>query len=157
MREAWKAEQEELREQLKEYDDFKWVLDLEDCTKTTLKRVAAIDISYSKVNEQKAVAALYIFTFPDMKQIYEDFEVEEAHYPYIPGFLAFKEIPAYEKLFDRLFAFANYEKVKPDVLLVDGNGVLHTRGFGCASHVGVVFDLPSIGVGKTVFAVDGIT
>ena len=45
----------------------------------------------------------------------------------------------------------------PELLLVDGNGVLHTRGFGCASHVGVVFDIPSIGVGKTVFAVDGLS
>lgn len=41
--------------------------------------------------------------------------------------------------------------------MVDGNGILHNRGFGCASHVGVVMDIPSIGVGKTVFAVDGIT
>lgn len=45
----------------------------------------------------------------------------------------------------------------PQVLLVDGNGVLHTRGFGCASHIGVEVNVPSIGVGKTVFAVDGIT
>ena len=42
-------------------------------------------------------------------------------------------------------------------MLVDGNGILHTRGFGCASHIGVLMDIPSIGVGKTVFAVDGLT
>ena len=42
------------------------------------------------------------------------------------------------------------------MLLVDGNGILHTRNFGCASHVGVLFDVPSIGVGKTVFYIDGI-
>jgi len=41
--------------------------------------------------------------------------------------------------------------------MCDGNGILHPRGFGIASHIGVVFDIPSIGVGKTVFAVDGIT
>jgi deoxyinosine 3'endonuclease (endonuclease V) len=41
--------------------------------------------------------------------------------------------------------------------LVDGNGILHTRGFGCASHIGVLMDIPSIGVGKTVFAVDGLS
>jgi len=39
---------------------------------------------------------------------------------------------------------------------VDGNGILHTRNLGCASHVGVLFDVPSIGVGKTVFYIDGI-
>jgi deoxyinosine 3'endonuclease (endonuclease V) len=41
--------------------------------------------------------------------------------------------------------------------LVDGNGILHTRSFGCASHIGVLMNIPTIGVGKTVFAVDGIT
>merc|ERR1712156_773452 len=45
----------------------------------------------------------------------------------------------------------------PDLLMVDGNGLLHTRSCGVACHVGVLFDLPSIGVGKTVFAVDGLT
>jgi endonuclease V len=44
----------------------------------------------------------------------------------------------------------------PELLLVDGNGILHTRNFGCASHIGVVFDIPTIGVGKTVFYIDGI-
>ena len=43
------------------------------------------------------------------------------------------------------------------MLLVDGNGILHTRGFGCASHIGVIADFPTIGVGKTVFAVDGLS
>ena len=42
-------------------------------------------------------------------------------------------------------------------MLVDGNGILHVRGFGLASHLGVITDIPTIGVGKKVFAVDGIT
>lgn len=90
-----------------------------------------------------------------MKVVYEDYEQETADYPYIPGFLAFKEIPVYTILFDRLKL--NKPNLWPDVLLVDGNGILHTRGFGCASHIGVLQDLPTIGVGKNVFAVDGIT
>jgi deoxyinosine 3'endonuclease (endonuclease V) len=90
-----------------------------------------------------------------MKIVYEDFEKETADYPYIPGFLAFKEIPVYTILFNRLKT--NKPELYPQVLLVDGNGILHTRGFGCASHIGVFMDIPSIGVGKNVFAVDGIT
>ena len=43
------------------------------------------------------------------------------------------------------------------MLLVDGNGILHTRNFGCASHIGVLQDMPCIGVGKTVFYIDGLT
>jgi len=90
-----------------------------------------------------------------MEILHEDFEVETAEYPYIPGFLAFKEVPVYTVLFDRLKA--TRPELWPQLLFVDGNGVLHTRGFGCASHVGVLMDLPSVGVGKNVFAVDGIT
>jgi len=52
---------------------------------------------------------------------------------------------------------ANKPEMKPQCLLVDGNGILHTRGFGIASHIGVQFDIPCVGVGKTVFAVDGLT
>jgi endonuclease V len=90
-----------------------------------------------------------------MNVIYEDFEKEQTEYPYIPGFLAFKEIPVYTILFERLKAKA--PEMWPQLLLVDGNGILHTRNFGCASHAGVVFDLPSVGVGKTVFYIDGIS
>ena len=45
----------------------------------------------------------------------------------------------------------------PELLLVDGNGILHTRNFGAASHVGVQFDVPTIGVGKTIFYIDGLS
>jgi deoxyinosine 3'endonuclease (endonuclease V) len=100
------------------------------------------------------VAALIIFEYPSMKILYEDFEKETTAYPYIPGFLAFKEVPVYSILFKRL---KGHDDLWPDVLLVDGNGILHTRGFGIASHIGVTMDLPSVGVGKTVFAVDGIS
>ena len=89
-----------------------------------------------------------------MKVIYEDFEKDSTEYPYIPGFLAFKEIPVYSILFDRLKQ--NKPEFWPQLLFVDGNGILHTRNFGCASHVGVIFDIPTIGVGKTVFYIDGI-
>ena len=122
--------------------------------KPKLSRVAAIDISYSKTDSQKAVAALIVFSFPSMEILYETFEKETADYPYIPGFLAFKEIPVYTVLFDRLKQ--ERPDLWPELLFVDGNGILHTRNFGCASHVGVLFDIPSIGVGKTVFYIDGI-
>lgn len=130
------------------------MLDKQNPANTSLTRVAAIDISYSKHDSQKAVAAMIVFSFPSMEVIYEDFEKETADYPYIPGFLAFKEIPVYTVLFERLKQ--NKPELYPELLLVDGNGILHTRNFGCASHVGVLFDVPTIGVGKTVFYIDGI-
>lgn len=92
-----------------------------------------------------------------MKVIYEDYEQETTEYCYIPGFLAFKEIPVFTKLFDRLKQSERVNELWPQLIFVDGNGILHPRGFGSASHCGVMFDVPSIGVGKTVFHVDGIT
>lgn len=154
MRADWEAEQNRLKQQLEESDRFDWVLDKQNAANTSLTRVAAIDISYSKHDSQKAVAAMIVFSFPSMEVIYEDFEKETADYPYIPGFLAFKEIPVYTVLFERLKQ--NKPELYPELLLVDGNGILHTRNFGCASHVGVLFDVPTIGVGKTVFYIDGI-
>ena len=144
-----------MKVQLEEENRFDWILDTEDASKTTLKRIAAVDISYSKTNSQNAVAALVIFDFATMKLIYEDFEQDQTDYPYIPGFLAFKEVPSYKILFARLKK--NAPELWPECVLVDGNGIFHTRNFGIGSHIGVVFDVPSIGVGKTVFAVDGLT
>lgn len=79
-------------------------------------------------------------------------EVEEVtlDYPYVPGFLAFREVPHLKRLIDK-------SPIKPQVVLVDGNGIFHNRGFGLASHLGVITGIPTIGCGKTVFAVDGIT
>lgn len=142
-----------LKEKLILEDDLAWSLNPEEGK--PLRYVGAVDISYSKKNNKKGVAALIVMQFPKLNVVYEDYYSDEAEYPYIPGFLAFKEVPSYEVLFDRLRK--NKPELFPQVLLVDGNGVLHTRGFGCASHVGVVADVPSVGVGKTVFAVDGIT
>ena len=117
--------------------------------------IGSVDISYSKTDDRKAIAALIILSYPKFEVVYEDFEAEiQTDYPYIPGFLAFKEVPLYKILFARLEK--NAPHLWPQVLLVDGNGILHTRMFGCASHVGVQFGLPSIGVAKKTFDVDGL-
>ena len=67
-----------------------------------LKYIAGLDVSYSKTNSNNAVSAIVICEYPSLKVIYEDFEIDTTEYPYIPGFLAFREVPGYQKLFDRL-------------------------------------------------------
>lgn len=64
-------------------------------------------------------------------------------FPYVPGLLSFREIPAI------LNVLAKVQKT-PDVIMVDGHGICHPRGLGIASHVGLLFNLPTLGCGKKV-------
>uniref|UniRef100_A0A8C2V8C5 Endonuclease V n=2 Tax=Chinchilla lanigera TaxID=34839 RepID=A0A8C2V8C5_CHILA len=74
--------------------------------------------------------------------------------PYISGFLAFREVPF---LVDAIRRLQEKEPtLMPQVLLVDGNGVLHHQGFGVACHLGVLTGLPCIGVAKKLLQVDGL-
>ena len=75
--------------------------------------------------------------------------------PYVPGFLAFREVNHLVALVNDLKK--NSPQFLPQVILVDGNGILHVKGFGLACHLGVLVDIPCIGCSKHVFAVDGLT
>ncbi|MEU7743442.1 endonuclease V [Nonomuraea sp. NPDC049158] len=68
----------------------------------------------------------------------------KARFPYVPGLFAFRELPALVEALEQL-------TVTPDLLVCDGYGLAHPRGFGLACHLGVLTGLPAIGVGKTHF------
>ena len=68
--------------------------------------------------------------------------------------LSSREVPHFIELYEK-FQKAD-TGIKIDLILVDGNGILHCNECGCASHLGVLLDIPTIGCGKTIFAVDGI-
>ncbi|WCJ33722.1 endonuclease V family protein [Euphorbia peplus] len=77
------------------------------------------------------------------------------HVPYIAGFLAFREAPVLSQLLEKMKNDNN--PYYPQLLMVDGNGMLHPRGFGLACHLGVLKSIPTIGIGKNLHCIDGLT
>jgi len=106
-----------------------------------VRRIAALDAAHKRGKPLLAVAVLY-----DLERgplfVGEASVPEEELFPYIPGFLSFREAPAY------LLALKALPEA-PEALLVDGQGLAHPRGLGIASHLGVQLDLPSVGVAKS--------
>ena len=105
-----------------------------------LKTVAGADISVLK-NEKKLICGIILFSYPDLTEIERVYTVSDEKFPYIPGLLAFREGPAIIETFKKL-------KQRPDLLIIDGQGIAHPRGFGIACHVGVLLDIPAMGIAK---------
>lgn len=109
--------------------------------KTT--RIAGADFSYHK--QKKLIGAIVVvLKFPEFEIIEVAEEVRDVRIPYIPGYLNFREGPAFIKTYQKL-------ENKPDLTLIDGNGIAHPRKMGLASYVGVVLDIPTIGCAKSPF------
>ena len=106
-----------------------------------IKAIAGIEIAHSRFSDTLTVAVAVI-SYPEMTLL-EDVVIEhQTKFPYIPGLLSFRECPAILKGLEAL-------KSVPDVLMIDGPGVAHPHGLGVASHLGVLTDLPTIGVSRT--------
>uniref|UniRef100_A0A452UIN8 Endonuclease V n=2 Tax=Ursus maritimus TaxID=29073 RepID=A0A452UIN8_URSMA len=119
-----------------------------------LQRVGGVDVSFVKGDSVSACASLVVLSYPELEVVYEDCCMVSLTAPYVSGFLAFREVPF---LVDAVRRLREKEpRLVPQVLLVDGNGVLHHRGFGVACHLGVLTDLPCIGVAKKLLQVDGL-
>ena len=153
--EEWRKEQDNLKQKLIKSDFYNFNLDNNNNTNITeLKYIAGMDISAIKHNPNIAVSALVVCD-RNLKIVYEDYNLVKMDEPYIPGFLAFREVKHLVNLINDLKN--NHPEYIPQVILVDGNGILHTKGFGLASHLGVLIDIPTIGCSKNVFNVDGIS
>lgn len=114
----------------------------EEQLKSEPKFIAGFDVSYSQ-GSNKLYAGVIVFSYPDFEIVEKKVTTKEVKFPYIPGFLSFRETPA-------LIEVAKDIEAEPDLIFLDGQGIAHPRFFGIASHVGVIFDKPSIGVAKRI-------
>ena len=103
--------------------------------------IAGVDVAYSK-NNDRLVAAVVILDAATLKLIDSSVVVDSSNFPYIPGLFSFRELPPIIKAFSKI-------SITPDLIVCDGQGVAHPRRFGLASHLGVLFNIPTIGCGKT--------
>ena len=124
------AVQRELRQQVRTTNGF---------DPEAVRSVAGIDVSL-KGDGQAAIAVL---SFPDLKPLDQAVATAKLTFPYVPGLLSFRESPLVLAAWEKLH-------VRPDLLMVDGQGYAHPRRFGIACHLGLLLDLPAIGSAKSL-------
>jgi deoxyribonuclease V len=107
----------------------------------TLARVAGTDISYIR-EDRLAIAVALSFSWPSLELEEERAHVTRVDFPYVPGLLSFRELPA-------LLPAVRALPVPPQLIMVDGQGLAHPRSFGIASHLGVALGLPAVGCAKS--------
>ncbi|KAI8826168.1 endonuclease V-domain-containing protein [Fimicolochytrium jonesii] len=116
-----------------------------------LKYIAGMDVSFFEGTDE-AIGCLVVLSVPGMEQVYVDCQKVTLDTPYIPSYLAFREAPILLRMLQKVRD--TLPEVVPQVLMIDGNGVLHPRKCGLACHVGVLADIPAIGVAKNFLQID---
>ena len=107
-----------------------------------IETIAGADISFNKFSEV-IYAAIVVLRLDTLETIATSGVVTTAKFPYVPGLLSFREMPALIEAWEKL-------EIEPDAIVMDGHGTAHPRGMGIACHTGLVFERPAIGCGKSV-------
>lgn len=115
-----------------------------DITERDLKisTIGGADISLN-LYSSTIYAGIILLSFPSQIPIAYSLVKAETHFPYVPGYLAFREVPALTEAWQQM-------PMKPDVLIVDGHGIAHPRRMGIAAHFGVHTEQPSMGCAKKI-------
>ena len=139
MQEEFLHQQNELRYKIEQADKF----DMD-----SVKLIAGVDLAYwNNSGNEYAVCCIVVIDFNTHEVIEKKQFSGKIEVPYMPGYLAFRELPLILKTVDLL-------KTSPDIFVFDGNGYLHPRHMGIATHASFYLNKPTIGVAKTYFRVD---
>jgi deoxyribonuclease V len=106
-----------------------------------VRLVAGADVAFATGGDRLA-AAVVVLRFPDLEVVETSAVCRRVTFPYVPGLLSFREAPAIIAAWRRL-------RHLPDLLLCDGQGIAHPRGFGLAAHLGLLLGVPAIGCAKS--------
>ncbi len=109
----------------------------------TARYIAGVDVGFEGEGNNTSRAAVVVLNTHDLAPVDYAIARMPVTFPYIPGLLAFREIPVILAAFERL-------QTAPDLIIVDGQGRAHPRRLGIACHLGVLLDLPAIGCAKSI-------
>jgi deoxyribonuclease V len=104
--------------------------------------IGGADVSFNR-NATTIYAGIIVLKFPELVEVARCAVISETTFPYVPGLLSFREVPALLKAWSGL-------KIKPEVMVLDGQGIAHPRRMGIASHFGLLTGVPSIGCAKSM-------
>lgn len=107
-----------------------------------VKWVAGVDAGF-EADGTISRAAVAVLSFPDLQLQATAIARRPTSFPYVPGFLSFREIPVVLDALEKI-------SIEPDLILCDGQGIAHPRRFGIACHLGLIVDIPTIGVAKSL-------
>jgi deoxyribonuclease V len=106
-----------------------------------IERIAGVDVGIDG-RSGRARAAVAVLDFPGCEPLEQALVNRAIRFPYVPGYLSFREVPPIMAALDKL-------KTPPDLIVCDGQGVAHPRRFGLACHLGVLTGIPTIGAAKS--------
>lgn len=101
--------------------------------------IAGVDAAFL---DNKVIGVACLYSYPEIAPVEDAYAVTDITFPYIPGFLSFREGPV-------IIAALKKLRVTPSVILFDGQGIAHPKGLGIASHIGIILDIPTIGCAKS--------
>lgn len=136
---------------IKKQIEFMREIDLHNAVSiSAIKKIAGVDLAYWKKGEDEyANCCIVVLEFPSLEVIEEKYTVKKVDVPYIPGCLAFRELPLFEEVYSLL-------ETDVDVIFFDGNGYLHPRHMGLATHAGIQIKKPTIGIAKSYYKINDV-